>query len=394
MRILVVNPALVRLNNLGACEQDRMYNVVDLARLGHEVHLLTGFMAYQQRAEVEQYYRQRGIEATVVPIAKPTLTWQRFTRPAYLDGAAWEYARPDFLRAVRQVLDSWKPALVWCHATYNWGAAMVAYQQDIPAVVRSVNYEPEQLLHETGHSVANRIRYFAKVRSEQSVLHYAAVTVAITPDEQRLYQQMNLHACVKLLPLRALPHLLHAGRAPRQQNPLRVFFMAASYNVSHNAAGLRFVVEELVPRIRVAAPGVFEFHIMGSKAPQAVLDKAAFDLIFDGYVPDIGAHLETMDIAIAPSLSGAGMQQKVFEPLCRAFPTITHLRALAGYPFEDGVHLLTAEDAEGYTQQILRLRDPALRAQLSARAAEQTAKLFSPARYTADLSEILEAAIH
>lgn len=392
MRILVVNPALVRLNSLGACEQDRMQNVVDLTRLGHEVHLLTGFMPYQKREEVAAYYQQRGITASIVPVLKPTLTWRRFLRPAYLDGAAWEYANPQFLKAVERVLNERNPDVVWCHASYTWGPAKLAHQYGIQTVIRSVNYEPEQLLHETGDSLANRVRYFAKTHSERNVLHYASVTVAITPDEQRIYQQLNPQACVKLLPLRALPGLLRPPRSPRSERPLRVFFMAASYNVTHNASALRFVVNEVMPRVRTASPGDFEFHIMGSKVPQMILDKAAPDLIFDGYVPDIEVHLETMDVALAPSLSGVGMQQKVFEPLCRAFPTITHQRALAGYPFAEDTHLLTADRAENYVHQLLRLRDPALRARLSARVAQQAASLFSPERFDTDVQAILQVA--
>jgi hypothetical protein len=391
MRILVVNPALVRLNSLGACEQDRMQNVVDLTRLGHEVHLLTGFMPYQKPEEVALYYDQQGIRATVVPVVKPTMSWRRFMRLAYLDGAAWQYANPRFLRAVEQMVNEQKPHLVWCHASYNWGAARLAHQHGVKTVIRSVNYEPEQLLYERGDSLFNRARYFAKTHGERNVLRYASVTAVITPDEQRIYQQLNPRAAVKLLPLRALPRLLRPPRSVQAGRPLRVFFMAASYSVTHNAAALRFVVEAVVPRARQVAPGDFEFHIMGSKVPQTILDQAAPDLIFDGYVPAIDAHLEVMDIALAPSLSGAGMQQKVFEPLCRAFPTITHQRALAGYPFEADTHLLIAGSSEDYVRQLLRLRDPILRAQLSAQVAQRAASLFSPARYDGDVQAILQA---
>ena len=62
MRILVVNPALVRLHSLGACEQDRLTNLVRLRALGHEVYLLTGWMPYQQPDEVRAFYAARGLE--------------------------------------------------------------------------------------------------------------------------------------------------------------------------------------------------------------------------------------------------------------------------------------------------------------------------------------------
>ncbi|HVO41216.1 MAG TPA: hypothetical protein VMT34_01275, partial [Aggregatilineales bacterium] len=61
MRILVINPTLVRLNALGACEQDRLANVYDLLRLGHEVRLLTRTSSYQSIEESTQFYDGQGI---------------------------------------------------------------------------------------------------------------------------------------------------------------------------------------------------------------------------------------------------------------------------------------------------------------------------------------------
>jgi hypothetical protein len=392
MRILVVNPTLIRLSNLGACEQDRLQNVNDLVRLGHEVRVVTGQMPYQQHWEVERFYAERNMRTTIVTPTSERWRPTRFTQFAYLDGATWEYAQPHFVKTAKQAIMDWKPDLVWCHATYNWASAAVARQHRIATVIRSVNYEAETVLHELGSSALNRFRARVKRASERTALRTACVLVAITPDEQHIYQQIDSHASVALLPLRALPKLLRPARSARNACPLRVFFMGSTYSVPHNVAALRFIVEQLMPRLRQAAPNAFEIHIMGSKVPAALSGMAAPDLIFDGYVPDLDAHLEKMDIALAPSLYGTGMQQKVFEPLCRGFPMVTHARALAGYDFLDGVHLFTAEDAEGYVQHLLQLREPTLRAQLSAAASAQAIQLFNPARYDHDVKAILDRA--
>ncbi len=392
MRILVINPALLRLTSLGACEQDRMQNIADLKRLGHAVHLLTGHPSYQRHQEVQTYYDQRGIPVTLVALSQQKLRWERLRHPGYLDGASWEYGHPAFQSAVWQALEAVDPDWVWCHGTWMWSAARCAVQYKAAIVIRSVNYEPEQLLHEKGVSLPNRIRFIGKQRAEIESLRSSNVLAAITPDELAIYQRLDPDATVRLLPLRTLPHLLRPARLPVERKPLRVFAMGATYSVPHNAAALRFLVNEVVPRARAASPGSFEFHILGSKVPADVQRTGANDLIFDGYVDDLEAHLESMDIALAPSLAGVGMQQKVFEPLCRAFPTITHRRALAGYLFTDDEHLLLADDADGYVRQLLRLRDPALRQRLSQQAAHQTANLFSQQRFDTDLRAILKAA--
>jgi hypothetical protein len=70
---------------------------------------------------------------------------------------------------------------------------------------------------------------------------------------------------------------------------------------------------------------------------------------------------------------------------------VTHARALAGYAFEPGVHVLTTEDAAGYAAHLLSLREPQRRAALSQQAAAQTAQLFSQAAMDARVSALMEA---
>jgi hypothetical protein len=393
MRILVINPVLLRHHALGACEQDRLANVFDLTQLGHQVRLLTRHTQYQNLVESEQYYRQQGIDVEIVPPVKQRFAARRFKSPGLFDGAAWDYGSPDFLKTIDKILKNWKPDLVWCHATYLWPAAVYASRAGFPTVIRSVNYEPDQVLHEGGKTLLNRLRYLAKTWGERQALSNATVIAAITPDEQRIYQSMNNRATIELLPLRTLPNFLHLTPNNAQKLPLRVFFMGASYNVPHNLSALLFILNEIVPQIRAVAPGCFEFHMMGSKVPHHLLQRAASDLIFDGYVPDLDSHLAQMDIAVVPSLFGVGMQQKVFEPLCRGFATITHRRGLAGYPFEDGKHILLAENASEFVQHLVQLKDPMLRYTIGLNAHEQARQLFGRAQMDKWIDLILNKAL-
>lgn len=391
MRVLVVNPGLVRFEALGACEQDRLTHIHDLVRLGHEVRLLARINPYQRLEQAEQYYRERAIPAQVLPALTQRWVPARFRDPAFLDGAAWVYGAPDFLQALAAALEQWQPDLVWCHGSYLWAPARFASGKGLPTVVRSVNYEPDQF-EEYASSLGNRLRYFGKRFGERHATT-ATVLAAITPVEQARYQQINPRANVQLLPLRTLPALLRRTPRPAAAEPLRVFFMGASYNVPHNSAALAFITDQLVPLLRTQAPGSFEFHILGSKIPERFRALAAPDLVFAGYVPDLDAYLSQMDIALAPWLFGVGMQQKVFEPLCRGFPTITHAQALAGYPFEDGVHVILAATAAEYADALLRLRDATQRQQLGSRALERAEQLFSRQAMDVRIEAILQAAL-
>ncbi len=400
MRILVINPALLRLNSLGADEQDRLACVERLRVLDHVdgVHLLTGIMPYQTRADVEAFYITRGLhpdQFTLIDVPAPRFDSARIQAmlrsPAALDGMAWEYGQPAVIRCVDDAIRTYQPSLVWCHGSYLAFAAAQAKSRGLPVVIRSVNYEPLQLFAENDTSLISRVKHIAKQRVEKLAVQ-TGILAAITPDEKAIYQRLAPSARVKLLPLQSLPAVLRSARKAYIRTPIKLFFMGASYNVAHNRAAVRFIVEQVIPGLRQAAAGEFETHILGAKVPDDLRAFAAADVIFPGYVPDLDAYLEDMDIALVPWIAGVGMQQKVFEPLCRAFPTVTHPRALAGYAFTSGDHVLTADDAVGYVDHLLALCEPALRERLSARAAEQAAALFSPAALDAHVRDILTTA--
>ena len=84
-----------------------------------------------------------------------------------------------------------------------------------------------------------------------------------------------------------------------------------------------------------------------------------------------------MDIAIAPSLYGAGMQQKIFEPLSRGFPTITSARGLAGYPFKENIHLLLAHTSDEFVARLAVLKDIGVRRRLGHSARTMGMQFFS-----------------
>lgn len=397
MNLLIINPALVRLTSLGACEQDRLAHVARLRERGHRVHLLTGYTPYQDPAAVRAFYAERDLPlADLVPVGGQARHPARLRQFAYADGMAWEYAAPGFTAALIAALDRLKPDAIWCHGSYLWRPAQIARQRGLPTVIRSVNYEPEQLRHENAPTIANRVRYAAKVHGEQHAAH-AAVIAAISPAEQAIYARLTGDPDrAVLLPLQTLPAVLSAPRSQTERRPLNAFFMGASYNVAHNRAALRWLLTDVIPLVRDQMPGLYRFHLLGSKVPPELAahaaDDVADDVIFPGYVPDLAALLAEMHVALAPSLGGVGMQQKVFEPLARAFPTLTHNRALAGYPFTAGTHLLTAETAPDWASALAMLSNPRWRERLSHAAAEQAAALFSRAALDHAVDAALTAA--
>ncbi|MDX2162339.1 MAG: glycosyltransferase [bacterium] len=389
MKFLCVNAAFSRLNSPGAAELDWFALLDRLAALGHTLVVLQPYLPGQSPADVIGFYGRPLLEIVPIPLDATMRDPRRLTHPAYLDGAGWQYASPAFTRQVQDAIRTYRPDALFAVMSFLWGAVRAARRAGIPTILRSQNNEARHLLQENGVTLPNLIRYMGKAAGERQVARLPSAVAAITPDEAAFYHRLAPGAHIETLPLGTLPALLRPAQRAVNRTPLHVFFMGSSYNVPHNRRALDFITREIVPRLRARAAGAFTVHILGSKVPTETAALASADLIFEGYVPDLDAFLAGMDIALIPSLGGAGMQQKAFEPLCRGFPVVTHARVLAGYDYRPGTDVLTGESADDFVDHLLTLCDPAQRERLSLHAAARSAELFGAAVLDAALRRLI-----
>jgi hypothetical protein len=97
-----------------------------------------------------------------------------------------------------------------------------------------------------------------------------------------------------------------------------------------------------------------------------------------------------MDIALCPWISGHGMQQKVFEPLCRGLPLLT--TKTAGYPFESGKELFLCQTPQDYIDGLRTLLDVRKRQQIADAAQAKAHTLFSEEAVKKIVKDALETA--
>ncbi len=74
-----------------------------------------------------------------------------------------------------------------------------------------------------------------------------------------------------------------------------------------------------------------------------------------GYLPDIRSVYDQADIFVAPLRSGNGMRVKLLEAFSMGKAVVATRLAAAGFTFKPGEHLLLAETAEEFADQITRL---------------------------------------
>ena len=373
-RILVIT-ARFPLPALGACEQDRFEGVKQLKRLGFEIAVVAKIFSFQPKEEIEKFSREFGIPVKTLPYENK-FSLRKILNPLYWDGAAYEYSHKSMKDAVESEVERFRPDLIWVDYTYLWPLYSIFKKREIPIIVRSINFEPSHFLQEDGYSFLNLVKFLSKFAGEMITVKKNDFLFAITPKEERLYRGLGAKNAATL-PLRGLAGRLKGGRQIKDAEVLNVFFAGSTYSVSHNRKALELIVKKVAPLAERKKPGKFTFHITGRKFPNELKSYLSEKVIYRGLINDWNSFTDEMDIAIVPSLYGAGMQQKIFEPLCLGIPTVASSRGLAGYPFVNGEHLLLAETPEDFVGSLLMLEDVGLRQKLSKNAYELASQVFS-----------------
>lgn len=144
-----------------------------------------------------------------------------------------------------------------------------------------------------------------------------------------------------------------------------VFSGRMSYH-ANVAAALR-LVQRILPRVRAVQPDA-RLVIVGRDPPRAVRALAREDagVIVTGAVHDLAEYIRRADVAAAPLVYGAGVQNKVLEAMACGTPVVADPLATRALDPSCVDALLVAAEDEAFAAQILRLfEDPSLRRRLA-----------------------------
>lgn len=384
-KILVITPKFP-FPARGACEQDRMSGLEIFINLGYQIRLITKIVPAQEKL-VARVSQDLGIKIYPVlykfteglsGLSKMTRYFKRIVNPLFWDGASYEYRDKEIINLLEKQLDIFKPDVVWFQYSNLWPLYKFIKKRNIPIITRSHNFEAIHFLEEMGFNLLNLIKFTSKFLGEIMTAHQTSVLLSITPKEAKLYKKIGAKK-ILVLPLRSLYKYLELPPFQvKKRKKLNVFFMGSTYNVPHNKKALEMIVKRIAPQIKKIMPGQFTFNILGTKFPKDLNQKVfSKNIIYQGYVDDIDKFLENMDVALVPSLFGAGMQQKIFEPLSRGIPTITSARGLTDYPFKENKHLLLASDSDEFVEKLIKIKNVKLRESLAKESRQLCGDLFS-----------------
>lgn len=377
-RVLILTP-WVPYPTSGACQKDRFAGMQQMKSLGYDISVIAKYHEFQDLSEAKSAFEKEAIPLTLVPHPRhPLLLALRkipaiLMNPALLDGAALEYTDPAYERIVIQKIENFRPDVIWMEYSTHWPVLRLLKKYGIPMIIKSSLNEAQNCMDEHGSSMMSRIKSWPKYRSERIAARESDLILAISPDEEKWYAGLGAKR-TGVLPLRGLSQCF-ARKAHVQKDILDVVFLSSNYNMGHNRNALEYLLTKILPVVRQSLPGKFRFHLTGRKFPQKYEHLLSDDVRSTGFINDLGTFLSSMDAALCPWISGTGMQQKVFEPLCRSLPMLT--TKTAGYPFEHGKEILLCHSPAEYLAGLKELRDPLRRSELAQNAYTKAWSLFS-----------------
>ncbi|UFN47220.1 glycosyltransferase [Roseomonas sp. OT10] len=209
---------------------------------------------------------------------------------------------------------------------------------------------------------------------EISCARAADVTLAITIEEKAALLELVPDAVVEVLPIVVeVPEPAPPGPAKRDG----ILFVGGFWH-QPNGDAVHWFVEEIWPLIRREAPDVV-FRIVGANASDEVLalgTRPGVEVL--GFVPDLGPLYDRSRVFVAPLRYGAGMKGKVAQSLVHGLPVVATPIGAEGMKLHDGVHLLVAEEKQGFAEAVLRLlSDDGLWSRLSDHGRDYIARTLS-----------------
>jgi glycosyltransferase involved in cell wall biosynthesis len=366
MRVLQLTPRLPYPPSDGG-RVVMMQIAVAMQRLGADVHILS----------LNPRKQHAGLEAARKALAPTPVDAIDIDTSAYLASAlrslrigtpqlVARFYSPRFARRLRDLLRDHDADIVQIESLFllPYVPAVRAISRAV-IVLRSLNVEfriwEQMAAQERNFARRAALRTIARSLRQYEVRHLNAcdAIVPITEDDARDFRALGCTRPIHVLPGGIDANLLacHSERAVRrvgEESPSHGAGFLGSLDYRPNQQAALWIAEQLQPRLDV------QIHIAGSNAPKWLSERLTASRVrFAGEVPDATSFIRSMQVMIAPLLSGGGMRIKILEAMAGGRPVVATTIGAAGLDVHHGENILLADDAEAFARCISELlRDP------------------------------------
>jgi glycosyltransferase involved in cell wall biosynthesis len=227
-------------------------------------------------------------------------------------------------------------------------ASLAALARRRPVIYNSHNFESafrEEL--DAGSRLGRNSRGLREF--ERGLLERAAETWMVS--------EADIAAARALCPtakLRYVPNVVDVAaiNPVREQAREQRAIFVASFFYEPNRRGLRFLLEDVFPRVWESLPDA-RLSLVGAGLERPPSEDPRVEAL--GFVDDLAGAYASARCALVPLLQGGGTPLKFIEALAHGLPVIATPRAAAGLDVQDGEDCLLADGAEAFAAALVRI---------------------------------------
>lgn len=230
------------------------------------------------------------------------------------------------------------------------------------------------------------VRYRLVRWAERLTLGRLGAVLVCSEDDASYLNLPNVHVVPN-----AFPGLSSGNGADINVAPSDLLFVGELAYLP-NEQGLRWFIEQVLPRIRQQRPGT-TLRVVGRVPPQIPEDwtwRFADGVEFLGPVDAIPPYLAATSLSICPLHEGRGTRIKILEALALQRSVVSTTVGAYGLPMQDEAGLFRADDPETFARICCDLLDDPDRRQRSAVAGQrQVEAQFSPDAVALRLQQVI-----
>jgi glycosyltransferase involved in cell wall biosynthesis len=370
-----------------------------LAARGHELTVLLPLRRPEDPGNLPEIERFGAVH----PVAVPNRPAWRIALDALRSGESLRVRRHAFHAVERrfaELLREVEPELVCLESLFTAYLAPVARRVSprVPVVVLEQNVESRlfRRLVGTRRGPWRLLGAWESARVERAERRAVAGTDAVvTLSEEDARALRDLVPGARTI-VRTPGIGTHEGETIPPPSDRRTVLFLGSYGWPPNRDGVRWLLDEIWPRVRRARPEA-RLVLAGNDPRNEMPALADPDrgVVPVGFVDDVSRTMREAAVSVVPIRFGSGVRLKILEALANERPVVTTTPGLEGLPLLDGEHVVVADEAEAFAAEVARLLDDAETAgRLAAAGRERVEAEFSWSAVTRSLSRSLEELIH
>ena len=218
---------------------------------------------------------------------------------------------------------------------------------------------------------------------ELKMAHQADLTITITPVEQKILADQSVENIVVVPNI----HTPYQGDIPGFESRSGILFIG-SYNHPPNIDAVLWLCQEIMPLVWAKNPEI-TVTLLGNNPNEEVMALQSDRVKVTGYVEDVSPYFLSHKMSVSPLRYGAGMKGKIGQSLEYGLPVVSTKIGTEGMNLIHQQHILEADHAAEFANQILLLyNNSALWQQLTSNAVNGISA-YIPATITDNLRTTL-----